>query len=65
MIDCGQEKIYSVAKSKKDFSPFDAVQLVPFHVIVANQLHPVGDDGMGWNGFLCQTYGSDSSKNDH
>ena len=42
------------------FSPLDAVQLVPLHVIVAHQLHPVGEDCMGRDGLLGQSDCPDS-----
>ena len=42
------------------FSPLDAVQLVPLHVIVAHQLHPVGEDRMGWDWLLRQSDCPDS-----
>ena len=52
--------MYSMPEIKEDFPPFNTIELVPLHVIVADQLHSVGENGMGWNGFLSQSDCPDS-----
>ena len=41
--------MYSMPEIKEDFPPFNTIELVPLHVIVADQFHSVGNDGMGWD----------------
>ena len=42
------------------FLPFDTIQLVPFHIIVADQFNPIRENCMGWDWFLGQSDCADS-----
>ena len=41
--------MYSMPEIKEDFPPFNTIELVPLHVIVADQFHPVSENGVGWD----------------